>query len=611
MASPLVDFSSGFDAAFFSGVGTSLSVPDIYPVAIAGHPYMIDTAAKRFTRQYDARVRDSIDNSNEPGQGALNSQGLWRRGQSSWHYGAGQEHSDDSESEQYRFRMSKGVDIWTKKRMSLLKDVTQVLADTTSNLLALTVGDRLYVATGGNVKYTTDLVNFTQCTGEPAGNVLSMCTDGFNIFVAFTGAGIYRATTSSDAFTNYVSGTDSFNVVRHVKGRLMASLDNKVYNFTATGTPASGLLFTHANTSFRWVGFGAGQNHIYLAGFSGNTSLIYRTTILADATALATPIVASELPSGEIVAGLDAYLSWNLIGTQEGFRVATADDNGNLVVGPLIDLGVSVHSFSGFGKFVWFNWTNFDATSTGLGRLNLGVEISVNQPAYTSGVMATAQGVTGSANIFDGRPLFVVVGTGIYIEHATDLVASGYLETGAFDWDGPDPKFIPKWDIRCKPLDGTITLATKSDDGDYYSFATLSTTGARAVTLDGLEGRVYDAEAKITLTRSTTDVTQGPILTHWMAKAYVAPTVAQIFTVPIIMAPLLAWPDGTERTQDVRAEMRHLRDLKENARIVTYQEGEDSFSVIVEDVQDLKLARTDTTTYEWNGTVTVVMREVV
>lgn len=609
MAATLVDFSSDFTAAFFSGVGTTSQVPDIYPVAIGGHPYMIDLASNKFTRQYDARVRDSVDQSNEPGQGALNSQGLWRRGQSSWHYGAGQAYFDDNDAELYRFRTSKGVDVWTKKKMSLLKDVTQVLADATSNVMALTVGTRLYVATGGSVSYTTDLVNFTQCTGEPGGDALSMTTDGFNIFVAFTGAGIYSATTSSDVFTAYITGTASYTVIRYVKGRLMGALLNAVYNFLVSGAPPAAL-FTHANTGFRWVGFGAGQNHIFMAGFAGNQSLVYRTTILADATSLALPIVAAELPTGEIVSGLDAYIDSNLIGTTTGLRVATADVNGNLVVGPLITVGASVTSFTGYGKHVWFNWTNFDTTSTGIGRVDMSVLISPNQPAYASDLMVTGQGATGSVNTFNGRPVFVAVGYGVYVEHATDLVASGYFETGGADWDVPDPKFIPKWDLRCKPLDGTITLAAKSDDGAYYSFATLSTSGSKAVTLDGLEGLIYDAEAKITLTRHATDSTLGPILTHWMSRAYVSPAVASIFTVPILMNSLLVLQDGGEHPQDVKVEMAFLRDLKENVRIITYQEIDGSFTVVVEDVQWQARAQSDQFSREFEGTCTVIMRSV-
>ena len=607
----LVDFKSPFRpaAGFFSGTGATNLVPNVYPVALNGRPYVIDLKANAFQRQYDARVRDSVDQSAEPGEAAINSQGLWRRSQSSWHYGAGQKFSDSADAEAFRFNTSKGIDVWEKGEASLLKDVTQVLADSAATLRALTVGTRLYVGTGGDVKFTTDLSTFTNCTGEPAGNVGGMATDGFNIFVAFASHGIHNATTSSNAFSSYVTGTDTFTNLSYVKGRLMASLNNAVYNFTSGGGPGSAL-FTHLNTGFCWVGFAGGQNHIYMGGFAGNQSLIYRTTIKADATTLDTPIVALELPAGETISGLGSYLGYILIGTTTGIRVASSDTDGNLVVGPLIETGNAVNSFNGYDRFVWFNWTNFDATSTGLGRLDLGVFISANQPAYASDLMVTAQGVVGSVNTFSGRPVFVVTGTGIYVEHATDKVSTGYFESGIYRWGVPDAKFIPKWDLRVRPLNGSVTLAVKSDGGAYHTFAAYTLPLGKEKTLSGLEDRVFEAEIKITIDRSATDNTASPELTRWMGRAYAAPLRSQIFSIPLLMHHKLNIR-GREYYQEVETELKFLRDLVETARIVQYQENEDAFSVIVEDVRfDVTDDSSSNTAWDWEGTATVIMRSV-
>ena len=605
----LIDFSSAFTAAsFFTGTGASQLVPDVFPVAINGRPYMLDIASNQFTRQFDSRVRDSVDQSAEPGESAINPQGLWRRSQSSWHYGSGQEYADTADAEAFRFHTSKGVDVWNKGKLTLLKDTAAVLADASANLQALTVGTRLYVGTGGSVKYTTNLSTFTDCTNEPAANVGGMTTDGFNVFVAFAGHGVHKATTSSDAFSSYITGTDTFVNLRYVKGRLMASEDNDVYNFTSSGGPGSPL-FTHSNTGFRWVGFAGGQNHIYMGGFAGNQSLVYRTTIKADASALDTPAVALELPAGEIITGLDSYLNFVLIGTTTGIRVATSDAEGNLVSGPLIELGSSVTSFSGNGRFVWFNLNNFDSTSTGLGRLDLGVFVSANQPSFASDLMVTAQGDVSSVNTINSRPVFVVSGLGIYVQHATNLVASGFLRSGIYRWGVPDAKFVPKLDLRCLPLAGSITISVASDNGTFTDFATFDTADLKEKTLDGLETKIFEAEIKVTLTRSAT-ATAGPTLTRWMARAYAAPLRSQIFTVPLAMHHKLQIM-GREYFQDVDEELRLLRDLVETPRVIKYQENTETFAVVVEDVQ----FRARHITYSHNendieGTAIVVMRSV-
>jgi len=157
MAAFIGDFSSPFfpAPAYYTGSGATNLVPDVFPVAINGRPYLIDLKANSFQRQYDARVRDSVDQSAEPGESAINPQGLWRRSQSSWHYGAGQTYADTADAEAFRFNNSKGVYVWDKGEVTLLKDTTQVLADAAATLRALTVGTRLYVATGVDVKHTT------------------------------------------------------------------------------------------------------------------------------------------------------------------------------------------------------------------------------------------------------------------------------------------------------------------------------------------------------------------------------------------------------------------------------------------------------------------------
>ncbi len=611
MAVSIMDFSSPFFPAsgFFTGTGSTTLVPDIFPIAINGRPYLIDSKAGTYQRQFDARVRDSVDQSTEPGESAINPQGLWRRSQSSWHLGAGQKYADSADAESFRFKDSKGVYVWDKGECTLLKDTSQVSADAAANLQALTVGTRLYVGTSGNVKYSTNLTSFTDCTNEPAANVTSMTTDGFNVFVAFAAQGIHKVTTSSDSFTSHISGTDTFTNLRYVKGRLMASEDNDVYNFTSSGGPGAPL-FSHANTGFRFVGFAGGQNHIYMGGFAGNQSLIYRTTIKADASSLDAPIVAFELPAGEIITGLDSYLNFVLIGTTEGVRVASSDTDGNLVSGPLIDIGASVTSFTGLGRFVWFNYTNIDATSTGLGRLDLSVFISPNQPAYASDLMVTAQGATSSVNTINGRPAFVVAGSGVYVEHATNFVSSGFFESGIFRWGVPDAKFIPKWDVRCRPLRGSVTLAVQADGGDYHTFQAFSILEGKEKTFNGLEDKVFEAEIKITIDRSATDSTLCPEFTRWMGRAYAAPLRSQIFSVPILMYHKLNIR-GREYFQDVKNELAFLRDLVETPRIVTFQQNDDVYSVIVENVQFEALD--DSSIYtrgDSEGTATIVMRSV-
>ena len=607
----LLDFKSSFTngGVFFTGGSITALVPFVFPVAINGRSYIVDSKSGEFTRQYDDRVRDSVDQSAEPGEASINSQGLWRRSQSSWHYGAGQKHSDTADAEPYRFNTSKGVDVWTSGTLSLLKDTTQILSDAAATLQSIVAGDRLYVASGGNVTFYTSLVaSLTNCTGEPGGDVGSMTSDGYNVWAAFAGHGIHYTNTSTGVFTSYISGSDTFTKIKYIKGRLMAAAGNTIYNFIGAGSPASGSLFPHGNPQFRWVGFAGGQNHIYAAGFAGQTSLIYKTTIKTDATALDAPTVAAELPEGEVVTALDSYLGYVLIGTTTGFRFASSDTNGNLVVGPLIEVG-QVDAFASQGRFVWFSYKNIDATSTGIGRMDIGTQITTNQPAWASDLMVTAQGAVPSISLYGDRPVFTVTGSGVYCEHATNLVASGTLETGLYRWGVIDSKLVPKWDMHTEALAGTVVLSANPNLAGYATIGTASIPGASSFSFNGSESYLYDVEVKLTLTRAANN-TSGPSVNHWMGRAYVAPLRSEIFSVPVLLHKQLS-VRGIDYFFDVEAELAALRALVSDPSVIIYQDGANTYSVIVENLQWKPMDSSQISTgWTWDGTCVVIMRSI-
>jgi hypothetical protein len=577
---------------------------------------MIDTKSNDFGRQFDARVRDSVDQSAEPGESAINPQGLWRRSQSSWHYGAGQTYSDTADAEAYRFRASKGVNVWNRGEISLLPATTQAYSSAQSNLYMATANGRIYGTEGQLVRYTSDWTTFTTVTGTDASNIYSITSDGYNVFFSYANGDIDQTNAGTSAASNYITGIEA-GVMAYVRGRLMVAGQGtdsqKIWNITTTpGSSANNptALFTHPNTNFNWVGFAGGQNQIYCAGYSGNKSLIYKTAVKPDGTALDIPTVAAELPLGEVVTNIDAYLGFVVIGLTTGLRFCSSDSDGNLVVGPLIETGTSVNAFAAIGQYLYFGWTNYDTTSTGIGRLDIGTQIATNQPAYASDLMADVQGTVVDIHEYDNQVVFTVAGYGAYRPHPTNLVASGTLDSGIYRWGVPDTKFIPKWDLRTEPLHGTVALSVASDSGDFRSVGTQTVEASLESTFDGFESKVFEAEARLTLSRSSTDSSKGPIVTRWLGRAYAAPLRSQIFSVPLLLHHKLNIR-GFEYFMDVDTELNYLRDLVENPRVVTYQENASTYSVIVEDVRWQPVdSANNHNAWDWNGTCVIIMRSV-
>ena len=152
-------------------------------------------------------------------------------------------------------------------------------------------------------------------------------------------------------------------------------------------------------------------------------------------------------------------------------------------------------------------------------------------------------------------------------------------------------------------------MAVASDGGSFETVGSQTTADSLESTFDGFETRIFEAEVRLTMTRSAT-ATVGPVLTRWMGRAYAAPLRSQIFSVPVLLHHQVN-VRGRDYFFDVDKELSLLRALVETPSVVTYQENLDSYSVIVEDVRwqpvDAALSNNE---WDWNGTCTIIMRSV-
>lgn len=609
----LIDFSTAFTGgpSFYTGTGTTALVPDVFPVAINGRPYLVDSRSGRFTRQFDARVRDSQDTSTAPGEAAISPQGLWRRGQNSWHFGAGQKYADVAGSQDYRFYKSKGINPWTKGQLTLMNatKVSLASAATTSNMVVQ--DGRVYVSLNGDVKYTTDPYasspTWSDCTGEPGGTCNAMATNGNKIFFGFANDGIRvldpATSVSAISGTKFINTTDNFYMLGFAKGFMFGAHDHELHLIDASGSKS--LIVTPFDTTFKWVGVATGQNAVYAAGYSNKKSLVYKVTIKADGT-LDKGVVALELPTTEIVSAISGYLGAILLGSNKGVRYCSTDSSNNLVAGAIIPTSGEVKKFSSLDRFSWFTWSNYDGVSGGLGRLDFSNFTAANTPAFSTDLMYSSTADVLNVVTFDDKHCFVVSGVGVIAEDSANLVSSGTVETGRYQWGIPDRKFAPRFDIRVEPLVGSISAEVSTDNGAYTSIGTHSDAGDTEHTFLAPENKFIDAGYRLTLTRAT--ATTGPTFTRWMSRAYAAPARSRLISVPVLLHSVLR-AGNKDYFMDVEAERDLLDNLVTNPRIVSYQEKGDTYSVIVEDIEWQALD-TSTDDWLWEGTATVIMRTV-
>jgi hypothetical protein len=611
---------------YFSGISsTSDLVPNVFPVAVDGRPYMIDQKSGKFQRGYEQRVRDSTDDSTTPGEGAINPGGLWRRGQDSWHAGAGQEYADMNDSAPYRFYKSKGVNPWGKGQLSLLNATalrTQSIF-TSTNLFTCVVESGgtqyLYVADGNVVRFSSNPFAATPTwtaitTGSPTTlpttAITGLETNGENVYIAWTSNDIWYTTPGSTTATFFypTSGTDdqTYYAFGFAKGRGFAAVNQDLYQI-GVGSGSHTIFFDNPDTTFRWAGAAAGQNAVYAAGHAGNKSLIYKITIKADGT-LDVPVVSLELPAGEIVSAIHGYLGFIVIGSNKGVRFCSTDAQSNLVAGSLIPTTGTVNDFTSEDRFVWFTYSNYDIASSGLGRLDLSVFTSPNTPAFATDLMYASTGAVKSVASIGGKRVFTISGVGVLIEDSANLVESGEIESGTWRWGIPDRKFIAKVDTRSTPLVGAISSYLKIDDGDYESVGRWATTNDTENSFNGSDAKAIEAGFKFVLERSSSNAVEGPTFTRWMARAYAAPFRSQVFSIPILLHKSVT-VRGKEYYYDVYGEQAFFDGLIESPRIITLQIGGSIHSVILED-SVWEPADSVGNSWEFDGTLVVTLRSV-
>jgi hypothetical protein len=613
MVATLLKFTDAFKPApqFFTGTGTTQLVPDIFPIAINGRPYLVDEKSNQFSRGFEPRVRDSVDQSTSPGEAAINPQGLWRRGETSWHYGAGQRYADTAEAQDFRFYSSKGINPWTKGQLTLHHKTKVSLSSAATSAHVVAQDGRIYAALNGDVKYTTDPYatspTWSDCTGEHGGTCAAMATDGSRIYLAFPSDGVRvidpATSVSVISSSKFVNSTDSYYMLGFAKNYMFGS-HNHILNTISSGGSKSAHI-TPDDTQFRWVGVATGQNAVYAAGYAGKKSLIYKITIKSDGT-LDAGVVALELPTGEVVSAISGYLGFILIGTDKGVRYASTDSNSNLIAGQIIPTSSPVTKFTSEGRYSYFTWTNYDGVSGGLGRLDLGTFISANTPAYATDLMYDSTATVNGLVTFDNKRCFWVSGVGIIAEDSDNLVESGEIVTGTYRWGIPDRKFIAKFDIRTTPLVGTVTPSISLDSSAYLALPAHESQYSTEHVATGPQTKFIEATFKLVLDRQT--AATGPTVTRWMARAYASPARSQVFRVPILMHHHLRVKD-VEYYFNVETELNYLRDLVTNPRVINYQENTESYSVIVEDLQ-FNIIDALESNWDLEGTCIITMRSV-
>jgi hypothetical protein len=492
---------------------------DSYDVAVGGQPFFYAiNDARPYIRQTAPYRKDQFDNGAEPGEQSLT--GWWIRSQSSFHSGSGIRFYDPSAGEvtAHRFTDSKNVNVWTKGEATLLKDTSQ--AHVTTHPIDTTNGRSLQqlrsIQWNGNNGvllhdgYDVDKIDSngveTHYIDYNAGSddkVYGICDDGKSAYWVTNDTGpsgkleVNKKVLTADSGTSAtpmftINGITVTNaVMEYVKDRIVMAANNRIYEFSTSATSAPTALYTHSDSDIVFTSITASGPAIYIAGYSGIQSFIYKFTLNTSGVmpTLTTAITAAEMPVGEKIHKIYYYLGYMMIGTNKGIRAAVvSDQDGSINYGPLIvETTQPCYDFAARDRFVWC--ATSVAGEPGVIRIDLGNEIETLRFAYANDIYYT--GVSGL--------------------ETTSCAFLGETNRLAFCTEAVDQKSITN-----KERTGTTATITSAAHG-YVAGDRIYVIGVDAAHLDG--DWIITSVTTNTITYTTT--TSGTIASTAVTNAFV------------------------------------------------------------------------------------------
>lgn len=513
----------------------------LWDYAIADLAFLTATSKEfPYTRQTAPFRKDQFDASANPGEQTLTN--WWLRSQSSFHQGTGIKFMEPVSNDEVAnaFADSVGVDPWTPGQLTLLKQTTlkNASAFDTYVMGAIDGSTDVFFQAENNVLARETAGGTAAVTWGGANAIVSLTNDGASYFAADS-VGIYKGTLAGGAGALVYNTGSANTTIGWMKQRLVAGIGAAIYELVAAGPGLPAALYTHPSTAWKWTSLAEGPAAIYAAGYNGGESSIYKFVLSSAGVmpTLTSGIIAARLPTGERVHSIEAYLgSFLAIGTNKGVRIGTMATNGDISLGPLVITSTDpVLDMVGKGQYIFATCTNQIGGKSGLWRIDLGTEQADGGFPYATDLSSGVTGTVNSVSIFgaSGRLVFGVSAAGSYIEHATDLVASGYMRTGFIRFNTLEPKQYRYVSMRQVDLNGSISVETYDRTGTTVAITTIDGYDTSDYDLGRTEADEY-LGLKFTLTRDGSP-SLGPTMQSWQIKALPAITRSRTINVPILV----------------------------------------------------------------------------
>jgi hypothetical protein len=489
---------------------------------------------------------------------------------------------------------------------------------------------------GTGVAEVIHFIDYNSGTDDP---VFAICDDGvFAYWVTNQTSGgakkihVYKKLLSDDSS---VSPTLMFNatgivvtnaVMEYTKERIVMCANDKVYEFSSSATTLPTAVYSHNDPDHIFTSITSSGAAIYISGYSGIQSNIYKFT-LSTAGAMPTltsAITAAELPVGEIVFKISYYLGSLAIGTSQGMRMADASQlDGSITYGALIfESTQPVYDFGFRDRYIWAasgvdgqaGVTRVDMGQP-LGNLQFPYAWDLYDPADTLGHYTTACAFLGDTN----RLAFCNAGNGtdgtIYIQSASELIAEGSLRTGYIRYNTLELKIFKLMQARVDTTNGGLLIDSIDYADNFFRIGTFAQESTvPEVNINYPQASQEYLGFQFTLTRSSTDVTKGPLFTGYQIKALPAIPRQRLIQYPLSCfdheSDHFGVEVGYEGSAYVRmSQLENIENVGDTIRVEDFRTGE-SFIGLIEELDFRNATPSDKRFTGYGGLLLVTIRTV-
>ena len=514
-----------------------------------------------------------------------------------------------------------------------------VVGSTTTLSYAKTAADVTSTAATGTI--TSNITHFQDYASVGAYRIYGYCDDGVYAYwiALIDDAGtdktaLYKKLLNDD---DTVSPTEMFKTssvvvtnahMEFTKERIVACINNKVYEISTTASALPSAAYTHPVDDFTYTSITSSGAAIYVAGYSGSQSNIQKFTLTTAGAmpTLTSAITAAEMPSGELIYRIYYYLGYMLIGTNKGVRVAAVSDDGSLAYGPLLfESEHPVYDFAARDRYVWCA-TNVDGFP-GTTRIDLGTQIGqlIFPYAWDTYYNGTTNRLTTACAFINGtnRIAFTTNYTSsngsVYIETDEDnngrLVAEGYLQTGYIRYNTTENKLFKVLFPRFESANGGLSIQSIDSFDNEYNLGTFAQEAIiQEVNTQYPVGPQEYVGYKFTMTRSTTDDSKGPLLTGYQLKALPAVPRQRLIQYPLLCFDRESDKFGVMvgyegRAWDRMQQLEAVENAGDSIRIEDFRTGE-SYIGLIEEMDFINRTPTDKRFSGFGGILIVTIRSV-